>query len=135
MHKVDGVLDGLVAVLNAALDIEVKRSPVYRRSESCLIVRQGSETPIQEGAFTEADFELILDQVIAVKTELLESVANDYRAQIQKALMAAQGSIDGLISIGRPQVEEPQINSEAGVYERRLTYNVKYRYNTMDPSL
>lgn len=135
MHKVDKVLDDLVAVLDAALDIEVKRAPTYRKSESCLRVKQGSENTLNEAAFTDAEFELILDQVIADKSELLESIANDYRAQIQKALMAAQGSIDGLVSVGRPQVEEAQIHSEASVYERRLTYSVHYRYNTMDPSL
>jgi len=135
MHKVDGVLDGLVAVLDAALDIEVKRSVSYRSSASCLRVGQGSENTLSEGAMTDADFELILLQVVVDKSESLESIANDYRAQIHKALMSAQGSIDGLVSIERPQVEAADFNPEATVFQRRLTYNVKYRYNTMDPSL
>lgn len=135
MHKIDKVLDALVSVLDSALDIDVKRSPTYRNSESCLRVKQGSENTLDEGVLTNAEFELILDQVIADKSELLESIANDYRSQIQKALMAAQGTIDGLVSVGRPQVEEAQIHPEATVYQRRLTYSVHYRYNTMDPSL
>ena len=135
MHKIDKVLEALVLVLDSALDIKVQRTPVYRGSESCLIVKQGAENTTNEGVLTDAEFELILEQVIADKSELLESIANGLRSQIQKALLAAQGTIDGLVSVGRPQVDEAQLTPEAVVFQRRLTYSVQYRYNTMDPSL
>ena len=136
MHKIESILDAIAARLTAELaPVIVERSPVYKSDKPRVLIRQGAETTEQEGVLTDASFELIVGQIVLAQSDQLESKANDQRSKIHKALMALQGTVPGMIEISSQRVDDATINSEAPALTRDLIYTVRYRYNTMDPSL
>lgn len=136
MHKIESIMFAITEALTTAMSpVLVERSPVYKSDKTRILVRQGQETTEQEGVFTDAAFDLLITQVVITESTELESLANSHRSDIHKTLMALQGVVDGMIEISSSSVGESDINAEQPALSRELTYKVRYRYNTMDPSL
>ncbi len=136
MHKIEFILVAITNALTAAMQPTlVERSPVYKSDKTRVLIRQGQESTLQEGVFTDAEFDLVITQVILGQSTQLEFIANQHRSDIHKTLMSLQGIIDGMIEISSVRVGEPDVNSEQPSLSRELVYQVRYRFNTQDPSL
>ncbi|SBS29099.1 hypothetical protein MSP8886_01437 [Marinomonas spartinae] len=136
MHKIESIMVAITNALTSAMQpTVVERTPVYKSDKTRVLIRQGAETTEGEGAFTDAVFDLVITQVVLTQSTQLEVLANQYRGDIHKALMALQGKVPGMTEISSYRVGESEINSEQPALSRELVYQVRYRYNTQDPSL
>jgi len=136
MHKIESIMMAITNALTSAMQpTVVERTPVYKSDQTRVLVRQGQETTLLEGAFTDAEFDLVITQVVLTQSTQLEFLANQHRSDIHKALMTLQGTVSGMTEISSSRVGEPDINSEKPALSRELVYQVRYRYNTKDPSL
>lgn len=136
MHKIESILVAITNALTTAMQPTlVERSPVYKSDKTRVLIRQGQENTLQEGNYTDAEFDLIITQVVITQSTQLEFLANQHRGEIHKALMALQGSVSGMIEISSSRVSEPEVNSEQPSLSRELVYQVRYRYSTQDPNL
>lgn len=136
MHKIESIMAAITNALTSAMQpTVVERTPVYKSDQTRVLVRQGQETTLLEGAFTDAEFDLVITQVVLTQSTQLEFLANQHRAEIHKALMALQGTVSGMTGISSSRVGDSEINAEQPALSRELVYQVRYRYNTQDPSL
>lgn len=136
MHKIENILAAITNALSSAMQpTVVERTPVYKSDKTRILVRQGQENTLQEGILTDAEFDLIVTQVVLTQSTQLEFLANQHRGEIHKTLMALQGTVPGMTEISFQRVGEPEINAEGPALSRELVYQIRYRYNTQDPSL
>ncbi|WP_111639991.1 hypothetical protein [Marinomonas shanghaiensis] len=136
MHKIESIMVAITNALTTAMPpTVVERTPVYKSDKTRVLIRQGQETTESLGAFTDAVFDLVITQVVLTQSTQLEFLANQHRGEIHKALMALQGIVPGMTEISSSRVGEPEINAEQPALSRELVYQVRYRYNTQDPSL
>lgn len=136
MHKIESIMVAITNALTSAMQPTlVERTPVYKSDKTRVLVRQGQESTLQEGVFTDAEFDLIITQIVLTQSTQLEFLANQHRGDIHKTLMALQGVVPGMTEISSSRVGESEINAEQPALSRELIYQVRYRYNTQDPSL
>lgn len=136
MHKIESIMVAITNALTTAMQpTVVERTPVYKSDKTRVLIRQGQENTLLEGVFTDAEFDLVITQVVLTQSTQLEFLANQHRSDIHKTLMSLQGAVSGMTGISSSRVGDSEINKEQPSLSRDLVYQVRYRYNTQDPSL